>query len=225
LNKKWCRRQYVVLLNRKIKKVSVLDNFEQRYQKLRSSVSEWARIMAMLKKERSCRMVMITLTIHKVKDYNPGMIRDYMKKLKQHLGKKLFGFAWVAEMQERGAVHYHLMVCVESYTRIKLPDKSGMWKWGSSKIETARTPYYLCVYIGKERQKDLSRYPKSCRVYSVSYRLPEGQTKAYYEKLKEKNRLEKELKKLEKSKDWEFIGSTVTKGYAAEVLKPTGYNI
>lgn len=220
MDERWCRRQYVVLLNREKEKVSILDNFEQRYQMLRGRVAEWAGVMDRLKKERSCRLVMITLTIRKVEDYSPGMIRDYVKKLKRQLGKKLYGFAWVAEMQKRGAVHYHMMVCVEKYTRIKIPDKSGMWSWGMSRIETARTPFYLCVYIGKERQKDLSSYPKSCRVYSVSYRLPEGQTKAYYELLKQKHRLEKELKDINKSKGWEYLGSTVTKGYAEKVLAP-----
>jgi len=212
-------------VNREKKKVSILDNFEQRYLKLRESVSEWSMVMDLLKKERSCRLVMITLTIRQVEDYSPGMIRDYVKKLKRQLGKKLYGFAWVAEMQKRGAVHYHMMVCVEKYTRIKVPDKSGMWSWGMSKIETARTAYYLCVYIGKERQKDLSRYPKSCRVYSVSYRLPEGQTKRYLEVLRKKKSLQKELNEIEKSKDWDFLGSTVTKGYAEKVLTPNGYDI
>ena len=40
---------------------------------LRGSVAEWAGVMDRLKKERSCRLVMITLTIRKVENYNPGI--------------------------------------------------------------------------------------------------------------------------------------------------------
>lgn len=211
---KWCRRRYVVLLNRVENKVSIMDSFEKRYQYLREKVSEFSHVIELLRKDIPCRLVMITLTIARVEDYNPGMMRDYMKKLKQHLGEKLYAFAWVAEMQERGAVHYHLLVCVEKGTRIVAPDKSGMWKWGSSRTETARTAFYICTYIGKERQKDLSRFPKHCRTFAVSYRLPEGRARAFYES-ERKIKIEKNKQKdLLKSMDWEYKASTVTLGYA-----------
>jgi len=219
---KWCRRRYILLINRKKSKAVILDNFVKRYEKLRSRVSEWSLIMDMLREEFPCRLVMITLTIHKIKDYSPGMIRDYVKKLKRQLGNNLYGFAWVAEMQKRGAVHYHLCLCMKKYTRVKTPDTSGMWEWGSSNIITARTAYYLCKYIGKERQKDLSRYPKSCRVYSVSYRLPEGAVKRFYDNNRNDKKAQLEIIEAKKNKKdlWEFIGATVTKGYAEKVLKP-----
>jgi hypothetical protein len=168
---------------------------------------------------------MITLTIARVEDYSPGMIRDYIKNLKYRLGKDLYGFAWVAELQKRGAIHYHLMVMVPKYIRVPMPDTSGMWEWGSSKVEKAKTAYYLCVYIGKERQKELSRYPKSCRTYAVSYRLPEGRTRAYFEGLRLSEKIMRDDKKLLTAvdSDWEYISSTVSKDYAEKVLIPAYY--
>ena len=222
---KWCRRRYILLINRKKSKAVILDNFVKRYEKLRSRVSEWSLIMDMLREEFPCRLVMITLTIAKIEDYSPGMIRDYVKKLKRQLGNNLYGFAWVAEMQERGAVHYHMAVCMKKYTRIKTPDTSGMWEWGSSNLKTARTSYYLCSYIGKERQKDLAMYPKSCRVYSVSYRLPEGAISRYWEELKEAKKIQKEINEKNKSRGWEFMGATVTLGFAESVIVPTDFTI
>ena len=220
---KWCRRQWVLLRNVEENKYGLIDMFEKRYQRMRERVSEWAGVMDMLSKEiPGSRLIMITLTIAKVKDYSPGMIREYLKSLKYRLGKDLWGFAWIAEMQKRGAVHYHLLIMVPKYKRVPMPDKSGMWKWGMSRVEKAKTAYYLCVYIGKERQKELSRYPKSCRTYAVSYRLPEGTTKAYLNSLREVQKHEKIMGviKNQKIKEWEYVGSTVNKDYAEKVLTP-----
>lgn len=223
---KWCRCRYALLRNKVEGGYTILDTFEKRYQLLRRRVSEWAGVMEKLRVEvEGSRLIMITLTIAKIEDYSPGMIRDYVKSLKYRLGKDLYGFAWVAEIQARGAIHYHFMVMVPKYTRVPMPDKSGMWEWGSSKVEKAKTAYYLCVYIGKERQKDLSRYPKSCRTYAVSYRLPEGQTRAYFEGLRLSEKVRHDDKKLlpKVDSDWEYLSSTVSKGYAEKVLIPSYY--
>jgi len=194
---------------------------------MRHRIHEWALVMDGLKKEVSTRMVMILLTYEKVEDYSPGHIRDYMKKLKRVVGKNLFGFAWVSEIQERGAVHYHLVMVVKKGSRIPLPDKSGMWPYGNSGIHTAKTPYYLLKYTGKERQKDLSRYPKSCRLYSVSLRLPEGPSKAYFESKREYEKLLGGGDDFEDDipDNWEYGGSCVTLGFAEKVMIPASYEI
>jgi len=216
------------LINRESGKAVIVDTFRSRLSKMRFRIYEWAGVMAMLKKEVPTRMVMITLTYKKIGDYQPGNINDFIKNLKRKVDKNLYGFAWVAELQERGAVHYHLVMVVKKGSRIPMPDKSGMWKWGSSKIETAKTPFYLLKYTGKEHQKDLSGYPKSCRLYAVSYRLPEGAIKRFMEA---KNDLDKMLQKPvselveDNNKSWEYLGASVTKGYAEKVLVPNGYDI
>jgi hypothetical protein len=230
VNSEWVRSRYVVLLNRLNQKAVVLDTFKKRLWLMRHRIYDWAGVMDLLKKECETRMVMIMLTYEKVEDYSPGHIRDYMKKLKQSVGENLYGFAWVCEIQERGAVHYHLVMVVKKGSRIPIPDKSGMWKYGWSGIHTARTPFYLLKYTGKERQKDLSRYPKSCRLYSVSYRLPEGRVKAFYKARQEMYKLS--MDNIEGAGDiedlggsWEYLGASVTKGYAEKVLVPSGYEV
>ena len=197
---------------------------------MRHRIHDWAGVMELLKKDCETRMVMIMLTYEKVGDYRPGHINDYMKKLKQSVGKNLYVFAWVCEIQDRGAVHNHLVMVVKKGSRIPMPDKSGMWAHGWSGIHTARTPYYLLKYTGKERQKDLSRYPKSCRLYSVSYRLPEGRVKAFYNAVQEMNKLT--MDNVESAGDieesagsWEYLGACITKGYAEKVLVPSGYEL
>lgn len=222
---KWCRRQWVLLRNKENGRYGMVDVYELRYQKMRARISEWVEIMTLLKKEINCRTLMIGLTIADPKDYSPGMIRDYIKNLKQRLGKNLYGFAWVAEVQDRGAIHYHLLVVVKKSSRVPTPDKSGMWKWGSSNIGVAKSPYYLCAYIGKKSQKDLKRYPKSCRTYAVSYRLPKGTISTYLDNIRDVAKFEKMNNIMAKKYDpqlnvWEYVGSAVNKDYAEKVLTP-----
>jgi hypothetical protein len=220
----WERRRYIALSNRATGKGVVIDMYKKRLALMRYRISTWAKIMTMLKSEVDTRMVMIDLTYRGVEDYRPGHINDYVKKLKQSVGKNLYGFAWVAELQQRGAVHYHLVLVVKKGSRIPVPDKSGMWKHGMSKIGTAKTPYYLLVYTGKEAQKDLARYPKSCRLYSASLRLPEGRTRDFYSKLRELEKISFEVAKFEagySSGEWIFNGACVTRGYAEKVLIPS----
>lgn len=101
-----------------------------------------------------------------------------MKRIKQELkykdetGKKkdaLLAYLWVAETQERGVVHYHVLLLVERGTKIEKPDEAGWWNYGSSKIETAKTPYYVCAYVGKEHQKK-GQLPKGARVCGAHIR-------------------------------------------------------
>lgn len=112
------------------------------------------------------RKVMITLTYRTEFDWRPNQIRNYMKELRRRLGDRLIAYAWVAELQERGAVHYHIELICAKGTRIPMPDKSGMWKHGHSRIETVRTIYYICSYMKKEYQKN-GEFPLGCRMYSV----------------------------------------------------------
>jgi hypothetical protein len=201
-----------------------MDNFQKRLWLMRMRLTAWATIMNDWRSEHESRMVMVMLTYKKVEDYKPGHINDYMKNLKQRLDKKLIGFAWVAEIQKRGAVHYHLILVTEKGTRIPLPDKSGMWKLGWSGIHTARTPWYLLTYAGKEHQKDLARYPKSARMYAASLRGLSDGAKAQFRLLSGTSVSDKDGALSDEIGDDKFlyVGSAVTLDYAKGVLLPPG---
>lgn len=203
----WKRRRYVWFASKQTGEVSVIDTFAIRLWKMRRAIKQWAGVMDMLSDELKVRKVFITLTYEGVDDYKPGQITEYIKALKRVLGTRpnlLYGFAWIAEMQERGAVHYHVILVVPSRVHVPTPDISGMWIHGMSQIQTARSAYYLLTYTGKEYQKDFERYPKSCRTYSVSYRLPEGRTKAF---LKELRKNAKESQGEPSGQDWQYMGA------------------
>lgn len=73
---------------------------------------------------------------------------------------------WVAELQRRGALHYHVVVFVPRHLRLPRPDACGWWPHGLSKVETARSPVgYLTKYATKTRPEDLARLPKGVRLH------------------------------------------------------------
>jgi len=222
----WCRSRYVVIKDKVSEKRVVIDTFEKRLYLLKLRIFAWAEVMKRYTATHPFRMVMITLSYAKSEDYRAGHIRDYMKKIKQMLGEKLYGFAWVSELQKRGAMHYHLILVVAKGTHVPMPDKSGMWKFGMSRRETARTPFYLVSYTGKEHQKDLSRYPKGARLYTASVRVPEAEYRQLYKRLaglEKSQSLEKTaIDWVYKSEGWShageggwsYVGSAHTKDYA-----------
>lgn len=157
------RARYAVFYNPALGKVVMVDQVRQRYDRMRKRIKAWVELMDGVE---NARLMMITLTYRPGVDWMPNDIRDYMHKLKRKLKDRLLGYAWVAELQKRGAVHYHVMLYIVSGTYIPRPDQSGMWANGLSRVEPARTPYYLLSYLKKTYQKDYDKFPKGIRCYA-----------------------------------------------------------
>lgn len=138
-----------------------------RLRRVQRRVKAWAEVIQpYIDNQANYRLVMVTLTYADVDGWKAGHIRSFMLKVKKELGSGLLSYAWVAEMQKRGAVHYHVLLLVKKGTKIEKPDQAGWWPWGMSKIETARSPFYVLTYTGKEYQK-MSQYPKGLRVFAL----------------------------------------------------------
>ena len=162
--------QIYYLKNLKTGEVIEFDKKKARLSRMRKRVFAWANTISEYLPAHGLglkhRKVMITLTYAQVDDWRPNHIRDYIKELRRRLADNFIAYAWVGELQERGAVHYHIELIVKKGTRIPMPDKSGMWKHGSSRIETARTVFYICSYLKKAYQKE-GDFPKGLRMFSV----------------------------------------------------------
>lgn len=210
---KYERLRYTVLVNKETGKWAMVDQFQKRLTKMQSRIGAWAGIVEEYRREHKTRMVMVTLTYKKVDDYNPGHIRKYLKLVKRKHGKKILAWAWVAELQARGAVHYHVLIVFPRGTRFAYPDASGMWAHGMSSVATAKKPFYLVKYTGKKYQKDLSRYPKGCRLYGTSIRFGGDREKKLYRRI---SGIESEGVRRENR--WEYVGSSVTENYGKKVL-------
>ncbi len=159
---------YTVLINRNTGKVLYLDTFKMRYDRLRGRVRDWADLVG-----NDGLLYMYTLTydtkgtLGDACTWQPNHIRDFMLQLRKVLGSDLIGYAWVAELTRSGVLHYHVLVRVIEGTRLPYPDRDGLWLWGLTRLEQARTPWYIVKYVGKEYQKDFSRYPKGARLFGV----------------------------------------------------------
>jgi len=153
------------LLNSDTGELKVIDRAAGRVYRLQKRVHAWAESQHQVMQGKYVRKVMITLT-YGAGRWKADDISVYIRRLRKRLGARLLSYAWVAELQQRGAVHYHVIVICKRGSFIPKPDKSGMWAHGMSKIETARTVYYICKYTGKQHQKQ-GPFPKGLRMWAV----------------------------------------------------------
>ena len=108
---------------------------------------------------------MLTVTYSDIDGGRP----DHIAKLTNHMrtylarrGHKLLG-VWVAELQQRGAVHYHFVVWLPKGVTLPMPDKQGWWPHGMTQWQWARRAVgYLVKYASKVDSKH--KLPKGCRI-------------------------------------------------------------
>jgi hypothetical protein len=81
-------------------------------------------------------------------------------------------YTWVAELQTRGAVHYHLLAWLPEGVRMPHWDRpatrrrSAFWPHGMSNTEVAQSGVgYLMKYLSK--LGELARFPKGLRLYGI----------------------------------------------------------
>lgn len=146
----------------------VCDPTAARIARLRRRVFSWVEVMrercAEVKGSWHC---MITLTYSDVYGWRKDHIRDFMLWVKRRLNERLLGYAWVAELQKRGAVHYHVILALSNGSRLPKPDKCGSWPHGMTRIEKARTLYYICKYTSKGGDNDGNDFPKHARTFGL----------------------------------------------------------
>jgi hypothetical protein len=118
----------------------------------------------------------------------------YRKDWRQRLGRdpKHFRYVWVAEMQKRGVIHYHMVLWCPRGKSLAVPDlpvgrnelvgKDGKkyirygagWSGGMSNIVGVRKGVvgYLSKYLSKgskpaEHQGVRVYFPKGCRIFGL----------------------------------------------------------
>jgi hypothetical protein len=208
----------------------ILDLWEKRMQRMRARVFNWSSIVNEYSGPK--RLVMLTLTydykgtLGKAYEWSSNDIRQFMWKVNASLGKRLIGYAWVAELQANGHPHYHVLLMVTPYTRVPFPDKAGWWVKGMTRYTSkVKTVYYICSYMKKKYQKDFSKYPQGMRLFAVGISDEVSKQVLRYRSLTDfhkwivENHGWGELKFLSEWKrpDWDrclYVGSTHTKSFA-----------
>lgn len=94
----------------------------------------------------------VTLTYRGVHDWRPRHISNCLKTVRNWCKRRgvPLRYLWVAELQQRGALHYHLAIWLPK--RIQLPkfDKQGWWPHGMTQRVIAKNAVgYLMKYLSK----------------------------------------------------------------------------
>ncbi len=129
-----------------------IDSERARHTRLKRSILVAAKLFEIAFQGRRVRPAMLTLTYREVDAFEPRHVSELLKRIRQWLQRRnqLFHYVWVAELQKRGALHYHILVWLPKGLTLPKPDKQGWWPHGSTRIEWARHPIgYLIKYASK----------------------------------------------------------------------------
>jgi len=159
--------QQVVIRNRITGEYIYIDKEASRISRMQRRVHAWSNaIDGAVSGSGEYRMVMQTLTYKELGQWKPGHIGEYIRKMRRFMGDSLGAYAWVAELQSRGAVHYHVLLIIKKSAYVPFADRAGWWLHGSSGTDNARSVYYIVKYTGKEHQKK-GTFPKGMRMFAV----------------------------------------------------------
>lgn len=113
------------------------------------------------------RPAMVTLTYARMDGWSPRHISEALKRVRQWMGRRghAFRYVWTAELQDRGAIHYHVVTWLpEGKEKPPFWDAQGWWPHGSSRSEWARNAVgYIVKYASKIDTKD--RLPCGARMH------------------------------------------------------------
>lgn len=145
-----------------------LDHAVMRAKRTRHATITGARLIQeqLTRGGRRTYPVMITLTYGAAWLCSNGHITTYLKRCRELFRRrgKRFHYCWVAELQQRGVVHYHVVVWMPKGLQLPKPDKAGWWRYGMTRIEAARNAVgYLAKYVSKDTLKQ--QFPKGLRVH------------------------------------------------------------
>lgn len=141
--------------------------------KLRCAVGVAARChQAQGRAGRPLRAWMLTLTYRGDAD---GWRPEHMPRAMQHLRmwcnrqELVARYTWVAELQQRGVIHYHAVVWLPRGIRLPAFDSKGWWPHGMTNRKCVRSCAvgYLMKYLSKGCDLAACRLPKGARSYGV----------------------------------------------------------
>jgi len=156
-----------------------MDTDEMRLNRMKRRLETWETALRRSIDAKLVKVMAITLTYDtngtrtgKPASWEPRHISDLMKKIRKHCGDKLLGYCWVAELQERGVIHYHLLLVLEPRTYIPYLDQEGWWPWGMTEVKPLKrvSSSYLTKYVQKGLE-GRGRLPKGARMFACVLRM------------------------------------------------------
>lgn len=155
----------------------VVERVKSRLRKMKHGVLTSARLLqeqATANGKRT-RAAFVTLTYKPGEQWHGRHISETLqaaRKWHKRLGLRM-SYVWVAEMQQRGAVHYHIIFWLPRGYCMPKFDQRGWWPYGQSNAKWARSPVgYIAKYASKG--KDGPAFPKGIRISGAGGLEAEG---------------------------------------------------
>jgi len=164
-----------------------VDPRARRLKRMRSTVNHSARLLHFdahcERHAQRWNKKFLTLTYADVDGWAPGHIREFLNNLRgwcRFRGVRL-RFVWVAELQERGALHYHVIVWLPKGKYLPFADAQGWWPHGRTNIVNAQSPIgYITKYASKATAADAMGFPKGARICGHGGLTSEGRRHIRY---------------------------------------------
>jgi len=130
----------------------------------------------------------VTLTYRPGESWSPRHVRGFLDCMRQWVkrngpkGTKL-RYCWTAELQDRGAVHYHLIFWLPKRLSMPKPDKRKWWAHGSSNrvLVEKNAVGYIASYLSKgDASPGGPQFPKGCRICGAGGFDAEARREARY---------------------------------------------
>lgn len=145
-----------------------IDAQQARVTRLRKGVGIAAKFLHNAAGHRA-QKVMVTLTYAgDNRAWKPTHLTRYIDAVRvwyKRLTGETLRYVWVAELQDRGVIHYHAVFWLRKGVTMPKADKRGWWPYGMTKTEKAIKPIgYLMSYLSKIETKNVSEFPHGARI-------------------------------------------------------------
>jgi hypothetical protein len=153
--------------------VITIDRAQARVTRLRKGVGVGSKALLNLADKPSTNNVMVTLTYRGDNDdWRPRHVSDYVRRVrewfKDRCPSEKLRYVWVAELQQRGVIHYHAVFFLPEGVSMPRADKRGWWPHGMTNTLKATAPVaYLMKYASKVESKTVGGFPRGARIYGL----------------------------------------------------------
>jgi hypothetical protein len=169
----------IVIVRHPEKGDMALDTHEMRLRHLSRRIRAWVIAVLELAKVIPIEGHGVRLSYAPGDEWGPRHVTECISRVRQFLGEALLTYAWVAELQERGAVHYHLCLVCKKGTWLPMFDTAypeygirvPFWGHGLTHVDydINISGEYFMKYTQKSEQKR-DEFPKGLRIFACVLR-------------------------------------------------------
>jgi len=113
--------------------------------------------------------LLVTLTYADGALWRSRDVAQYIHRTRKWLNRRAIraSYQWVIELTKRGRPHYHVLWWVPVDTRLPMPDRSGHWEHGLSRIEAAYKPVGYLVKYATKGDIEAGQMPRGARLFGA----------------------------------------------------------